>query len=170
MWCFTNALQAIVRVLETVPQSTKTLIIRTDSQYCKNGTLLLSSTLRKSLETDYKHPNSALTVWCFNWRKNGWITAGGRAVANKELIDYALTLLETRRRSGQRVQLEFVKGHSGNVGNNGADALATVGHSHPEVEEKDWVGLKNAHIAEQNMLAGLADVDLSVGSTLITLC
>jgi hypothetical protein len=30
-------IQAIARILETVPQSTNTLVIRTDSQYSQNG-------------------------------------------------------------------------------------------------------------------------------------
>ena len=35
-----NVLQAIARVLETVPLSSNTLIIRTDSQYSKKGARL----------------------------------------------------------------------------------------------------------------------------------
>jgi len=125
--------------LETVPPSTNTLIIRTDSQYSRK----------------------ALTEWSFKWRQNGWRTSGGNPVINKELIDYTLTLLEARQRSGQPVQLEYVKGHSGDKGNDGADALAVAGCSHPETPERDWVGLKEAYLydAEQKMMADLAGID-----------
>lgn len=128
---------AIARVLETVPLSTNTLTIRTDSTYSER----------------------ALTVWCFKWRKNDWRGTNGKPVLNKELIDYILTLLETRQRSGQPVQLEHVKGHSGDVGNDGADALAVAGCSLPAMPEKDWVGLKDAYSAEQNMMVDLTDFD-----------
>jgi ribonuclease HI len=76
-------------------------------------------------------------------------------VLNKEIIDYVLTLLETRQRSGQPVQLEYVKGHSGDVGNDGADALAVAGCYLPEIPERDWVGLKETHNLEQDMMADL---------------
>jgi len=76
-------------------------------------------------------------------------------VANKELIDYLLTLLETRHRSGQPVRLEYVKGHSGDVGNDGADALAVAGCDLQEIPERDWVGLKETHDLEQDIMADL---------------
>lgn len=107
-----------------------------------------------------------MTSWSFNWRKNGWRNSGGKPVVNKELIDYLLTLLETRQRYGQPVQLEYVKGHSGDIGNDGADALAVAGCSHPEMPERDWVGLKKADLpnTEQDMMMDLADIDLAVSS------
>jgi len=124
---------AIARVLETVPQTSNTLIIYTDSQYSQK----------------------ALTKWSYNWRKNGWKTAGGKPVVNKELINYVLALLETRHRSGQPVQLEYVKGHSGDVGNDGADGLAVAGCNLPETPERDWGGLKETHDLERDLMAGL---------------
>lgn len=164
MWA--NIFQAIARVLETVPQSSNTLIIRTDSQYSQKGADR-SPYLSLSLEPDNKYPNIALTAWSFNWRKNGWRTAGGKPVTNKELIDYTLTLLETRQRSGQPVQFEYVKGHSGNVGNDGADALAVAGCSLPEIPERDWVALKKTSNTEQDLMAELMmDIDPAVSPTL----
>ena len=90
---------------------------------------------------------------------------------NKELIDYILTLLENRQRSGQPVQFEYVKGHSGDVGNDGADALAVAGCSRPEMPERDWVGLKESHNTEQIMMTDLMmGIDPAVSSTLSPLC
>ena len=107
--------------------------------------------------------NTALTQWCFTWRNNGWRTSSGGPVANKELIDYILTLFETRQRSGQPVKFEYVKGHSGDVGNDGADALAVAGCSLPVLPERDWVGLKETYDAEQNfMMDMMDDPDLAV--------
>jgi ribonuclease HI len=108
-----------------------------------------------------------LTEWSFNWRKNGWRTAGGKPVVNKELIDYTLTLLETRQRSGQPVKLEYVKGHSGDVGNDGADALAVAGCGFPAKPERDWVRHKETYKAEQDLMVDLMmDIDPAVSPTL----
>lgn len=108
-----------------------------------------------------------MTVWSFNWRKNGWRTAGGKPVTNKELIDYALTLLEFRQRSGQPVRFEYVKGHSGDAGNDGADALAVAGCSLPEMRERDWVGLKETSNEDQDLVAELMEgLDSAVSPTL----
>lgn len=78
---------------------------------------------------------------------------------NKELIDYILTLIETRQRSGQPVQLEYVKGHSGNVGNDGADALAVAGCSLREVPERDWIALKGSYDLEQGVIMDFVGID-----------
>ena len=103
-----------------------------------------------------------MNVWAFNWRKNGWRNANGKQVVNKELIDYILTLLETRQRSGQPVQIEYVKGHSGDQGNDGADALAVAGCECPGLPERDWVRLKKNYEQEQDMMADLVGVDPDV--------
>ena len=158
-----NASQAIARILETVPQSSDTLIIRTDSKYSQQceGSFLFPSSFIQILTT--RHSNAALTSWSFKWRKNGWRKADGKPVLNKELIDYILTLLETRHRSGQRVHLKHVKGHSGDAGNDGADALATAGCDLPETPERDWVGLKETHSIDRDAIMDLTDgIDLDV--------
>lgn len=124
-----------------------------------------SSGLSPSPDPDHQYANTALTEWAFNWRKNGWRTSGGGPVSNKELIDYTLTLLETRQRAGQPVNIEYVKGHSGNVGNDGADALAVAGCDLPEEPERDWVKLKKASAAEQDLM-DLLDIDPAVSPAL----
>jgi len=103
-----------------------------------------------------------LTEWSLKWRNNGWKTSSGGPVLNKELIDYILTLLETRQRAGQPVQLEYVKGHSGDVGNDGADAMAVAGCARPVMPDRDWVGLKETYSAEQSMMMNLMDIDPAV--------
>ena len=106
-----------------------------------------TSHLRQILTTNI--PNTALIDWAPGWRKNGWRTASGKPALNKELIDYTLTILETRQRSGQPVQIEYVKGHSGDVGNDGADALAVAGCDFPEEPERDWARLKQTYKLEK---------------------
>lgn len=51
-------------------------------------------------------------------------------------------LLSLRGRSGQQVRLQHVRGHVGEVGNEGADALAVRGTKLHEVDELDWDTLR----------------------------
>ena len=109
---------------------------------------------------------AALIEWCSKWRKNGWRNASGKPVLNKDLIEYTLNLLETRQRSGQPVKIEYVKGHSGNVGNDGADALAVAGCDLPEQPERDWAKLRRDYKLEKDSaMHSIMDADLEVGST-----
>jgi len=148
-------MQAIARVLETVPHSSNTLIIRTDSKYSQQcAQPSLSHLHLTSIRYLLYNLNTALTEWAFGWRKNGWRTTAGKPALNKELIDYTLTLLETRQRSGQPVNIEYVKGHSGNVGNDGADTLAVAGCDFPEEPERDWARLKQTYRLEKVSTTG----------------
>lgn len=103
--------------------------------------------------------------WSLKWRQNGWKNGAGKPVSNKPLIEYILTLFETRQRSGQPVKIEYVKGHSGNVGNDGADALAVAGCDLPEEPERDWVELKSTYKLEKDSaMHSIMGADLKVGS------
>jgi len=71
------------------------------------------------LHTDSKYLLQGITEWMPNWKKRGWKTAGNKPVKNEELwrrLDVAI----------QHHQIEWlwVKGHSGDEGNEKADALA----------------------------------------------
>jgi len=110
-------LLAIVRILEQVPESGRSLIIKSDSQY--------------SIK--------CVTIWFNKWINNGWRKADGEPVSNKELIHYLKTLLNLREALGQNVDLEYVKGHAGIEGNEMADRQANIGATMEEIpEEPDW--------------------------------
>jgi len=49
--------------------------------------------------------------------------------------------LQVRESAGQKVQLQYVRGHVGVVGNEGADLLAVRGTALPPIAERDWSGL-----------------------------
>ncbi len=80
---------------------------------------------------------------------------------------YMDALLSLRGRSGQQVRLEYVRGHVGEEGNEGADALAVHGAKLQEVEEPDWDALR-LRLEEPEPKRGviadteLADIDISV--------
>ena len=74
------------------------------------------------LYTDSKYVMQGIEVWLFNWKKNQWKTAGKKDVKNKDL--WQQLDKETQRHN---IKWSWVKGHSGNPGNELADALANQG-------------------------------------------
>ena len=91
-------LTAVIKSLEILNRPCN-IIITTDSQYVKNG----------------------ITQWIHNWKKNGWKTANKKPVKNKDLwlrLDKAI--------SEHKIQLEWIKGHSGHPQNERADELANL--------------------------------------------
>jgi ribonuclease HI len=76
--------------------------------------------------------------WIHKWVQNSWRSSSGQAVKNAELIQYISALIGDRYDRGQNVHLQYVKGHSGDVGNDGADALAVSGCALPALPERDW--------------------------------
>ncbi|KAK7063903.1 ribonuclease H-like domain-containing protein [Favolaschia claudopus] len=111
---------AIVRVLETTPHSKKPLLIKTDSKY--------------SIQ--------CFEDWLPGWIRNGWRTSNNEPVKNVGVIKYLAALLDTRARRGQKVRLQYVKGHVGITGNEGADRQANLGAQDPPMKERDWAKLE----------------------------
>ena len=71
--------------------------------------------------TDSKYVKSGITEWIHNWKKNDWKTSKKEPVKNKELwieLDKLVSL--------HNIQWKWVKGHSGDYGNERADYLATT--------------------------------------------
>lgn len=84
------------------------------------------ATLKEScnvkLFTDSKYVMDGTTQWIKNWKKNNWKTATKKDVKNKELWQKLDELI-----SYHQVQWHWVKGHSGDLGNETADLLANKG-------------------------------------------
>ena len=74
------------------------------------------------LFTDSKYVMDGITQWIHNWKKNSWRTAAKKDVKNKELWRKLDELINFHQ-----VQWHWVKGHSGDVGNEIADQLANKG-------------------------------------------
>ncbi|RAG80724.1 ribonuclease HI [Streptacidiphilus pinicola] len=55
---------------------------------------------------DSTYTRDAVTKWLGNWKRNGWRTAGGKAVANQELIQHIDALL-----TGRDVTFVYVAAH-----------------------------------------------------------
>ncbi len=69
--------------------------------------------------SDSTYARDCLTRWVQGWRKRGWKTAAGKPVKNRDIIEPLATLVAERE-----VTFEWVKGHSGDPGNEAADRLA----------------------------------------------
>jgi ribonuclease HI len=75
-----------------------------------------------TLYTDSNYLRQGLTEWLPNWKRRGWRTAGRTPVKNQDLWQ-RLDLAVQRH----TVDWHWVRGHSGNEGNELADALANEG-------------------------------------------
>ena len=92
-------LTAVIEGLKTLQNKSEVTVV-TDSQYVKNG----------------------INQWIYKWKKNGWKTASKKPVKNKDLwkeLDYLVRK--------HIIDWEWVRGHSGNPGNERADLLANKG-------------------------------------------
>jgi hypothetical protein len=70
---------------------------------------------------------AGIEVWLPRWRKKDFRTSQGTRAKNSELVRYADALTTMRRQAGQGVRFQHVRGHAGEPGNEGADALAVRG-------------------------------------------
>lgn len=89
-------LTAVIRALEALKRPSP-VIVATDSRYVMDG----------------------ITRWLKRWKQNGWKTADKRPVKNAELwrqLDNAA--------ARHTIEWRWVKGHSGDSGNERADELA----------------------------------------------
>lgn len=89
-------LTAAIRALETLKQPCRVTLI-TDSNYVRQG----------------------ITEWLPNWKKRGWRTADKKPVKNADLWQE----LESVTLQHQ-IEWRWVRGHSGDAGNEAADLLA----------------------------------------------
>ncbi len=75
-----------------------------------------------ALYTDSQYVQKGMTEWIHGWKARGWKTAAKEPVKNVDLWQ-ALDAAQARH----QVQWHWVRGHSGHVGNERADALANRG-------------------------------------------
>jgi len=74
------------------------------------------------LFTDSQYVNRGVNEWLQNWKKSGWKTASKAPVKNVDLWIILDELLGTHQ-----IHWHWVKGHSGDPGNELADQLANEG-------------------------------------------
>jgi ribonuclease HI len=89
-------LMGAIMALETLSRPCR-VVLRTDSQYVRNG----------------------IMTWMPNWIRRGWKTSGGDPVKNRELWERLSAATRTHE-----IEWQWVKGHSGDPGNERVDVLA----------------------------------------------
>jgi ribonuclease HI len=82
----------------------------------------LKTRSRVTLYLDSEYVRNGITTWIHNWKRRGWKTADNKAVKN---VDLWLRLDELVQ--AHDVHWLWVRGHTGNHGNERADALANRG-------------------------------------------
>jgi len=75
-----------------------------------------------TIHTDSEYVRKGITEWIQGWKQRGWKTADRKPVKNAELRQRLDAL-----RALHVVHWRWVKGHSGDPGNERADALANQG-------------------------------------------
>lgn len=74
------------------------------------------------LYTDSQYVKNGINQWMAGWKRNGWKTAAKKPVKNVELWQQLDELVNSHR-----VHWHWVRGHTGNTGNERADQLANRG-------------------------------------------
>lgn len=92
-------LTAVIEALSALKRSTA-VAVYTDSEYVKNG----------------------ITTWIKGWKTRGWRTADNKPVKNQELWQRLDALV-----AQHQVSWHWVRGHTGDPGNERADELANRG-------------------------------------------
>lgn len=73
--------------------------------------------------TDSKYVIQGITSWVHGWKRNGWKTADGKEVSNRELWEGLLAVVKD---SGFQVEWLYIPGHSGFPGNERCDEIAVA--------------------------------------------
>ena len=74
------------------------------------------------LNSDSSYVLKGITDWMPNWKKRGWLTAAKTPVKNEDLWRRLDAVI-----AKHKVEWKWVKGHSGDTGNDRADSLANLG-------------------------------------------
>ena len=76
------------------------------------------------LYLDSQYVRMGITEWIRGWKAKGWLTSTKQPVKNVELWKQLDKLVSE---GGHQIEWRWVKGHSGDVGNERADMLANKG-------------------------------------------
>lgn len=86
------------------------------------GLRALKNPSKVRLYTDSKYVKNGIESWISNWKKNNWKTSAKKPVKNADLWRALDAMCQSHD-----VEWSWVKGHSGHVENDIADALANKG-------------------------------------------
>lgn len=82
--------------------------------------------VKLTLILDSKHVLDTLTQYGDGYRRNGWVKSDGTEPKNLALVKLLMEKRDAIKAKGIEIVYEWVKGHSGNMGNGMADYHATI--------------------------------------------
>ncbi|MDQ7975290.1 MAG: ribonuclease HI [Rhodocyclaceae bacterium] len=88
------------------------------------GLAALKRPCKVVLYLDSQYVRQGITEWIRGWKAKGWVTSTKQPVKNVELWKRLDALVQN---GGHQIEWRWVKGHSGDPGNEKADALANKG-------------------------------------------
>ncbi|MGJ7499844.1 ribonuclease HI [Variovorax sp. ZT5P49] len=88
------------------------------------GLAALKRPCKVLLYLDSQYVRKGITEWIRGWKAKGWLTASKQPVKNVELWQRLDKLVAE---GGHQIEWRWVKGHSGDPGNERADMLANKG-------------------------------------------
>lgn len=93
-------LMGTIRALDLIKDRDEPVVIFTDSTYVIRG----------------------ITQWVWGWKKRGWKNAEGQEVLNRDLWERLHRLVLARKEG--KVEWKYIRGHTGNPGNERCDEIA----------------------------------------------
>jgi len=78
-----------------------------------------------AIYTDSEYVLKGITQWIAGWKRRGWVSSAKKPVLNRDLweqLDQVTT--EANKTLDKPLQWVYVRGHSGNVGNERCDTIA----------------------------------------------
>jgi ribonuclease HI len=97
---------------------------RMELQAVIEGLAALKRPCKVTLYLDSQYVRQGITEWIKGWKAKGWMTASKQPVKNVELWKRLDALVQG---GGHQIEWRWVKGHSGDPGNERADMLANKG-------------------------------------------
>ena len=97
---------------------------RMELQAVIEGLAALTRPCKVVLYLDSQYVRQGITEWIKGWKAKGWMTASKQPVKNVELWKRLDKLVQE---GGHQIEWRWVKGHSGDPGNERADLLANKG-------------------------------------------
>ncbi len=117
-------IRGLSQEIELFGRDDKTTNNRMELTAIIEGLRAINTDQRVVIHTDSRYALDGISVWIKNWKRNGWKTASKGVVKNTDLWQ-KLDELSV----GREIEWVWVKGHSGNPGNEKADLLANKGIS-----------------------------------------
>mmetsp|Transcript_21951 Transcript_21951/g.35336 ORF Transcript_21951/g.35336 Transcript_21951/m.35336 type:complete len:256 (+) Transcript_21951:940-1707(+) len=118
-------MMAVISAVDVLLKITEKKHLRHHHHHHHNERSSAPTLLPVVILSDSQYTVKGITSWVPNWKRNKWLTATKQPVKNRDLwtrLDANLNRLRALR----PIEVKWVRGHSGNFGNEMADRLAVI--------------------------------------------